>query len=41
MIGNPLQIPSLPGSLVVLQWFVLAMLLRLSGRVSRLFRAGR
>jgi hypothetical protein len=29
------------GALVVLQWFVLAMLLRLSGRVSRLFRAGR
>lgn len=38
MLENPLLIPSLLGALVVLQLFVLAMLLRLSGRVSRLFR---
>jgi hypothetical protein len=38
MLENPLLIPCLLGTLVVLQLFVLAMLLRLSGRVSRLFQ---
>jgi hypothetical protein len=38
MLENPLLIPYLLGALVVLQLFVLVMLLRLSGRVSRLFQ---
>lgn len=38
MLENPLLIPALLGALVVLQLLVLAVLLRLSGRVSRLFR---
>ncbi len=38
MLENPLFIPYALGTLVVLQLFVLAMLLRLSGRVSRVVR---
>jgi hypothetical protein len=37
-LENPLLIPGLLGALVVLQLLVLAMLLRLSGRVTRLSR---
>lgn len=38
MLENPLLIPVLLGSLVVLQLLVLALLVRVSGRVSRLSR---
>lgn len=38
MLENPLLIPSLLGALVVLQLLVLVVLLRLSGRVTRLSR---
>jgi hypothetical protein len=38
MLENPLLVPYLLIALVVVQLLVLVMLLRLSGRVSRLFR---
>ena len=38
MLENPLLIPSLLGALIVLQLVVLVVLLRLSGRVTRLSR---
>ena len=38
MLENPLFIPVLLGALVVLQLLVIALLLRVSGRVSRLSR---
>ena len=38
MFENPQWVPALLAALVVLQLLVLAVLLRLSGRVARLFR---
>jgi hypothetical protein len=38
MLENPLFIPVLLGALVVLQLFVIVLLVRISGRVSRLSR---